>query len=84
MPALAPARIALISYTSNQTWTGSAGALALVGTSGQFTEPQQVWTGTAGALALAGTSGAFTGELPGYVSLAFSADEVSIRYGRNT
>jgi hypothetical protein len=43
-----------------QTWTGSAGAVTVAGTSGSFTAGPVTWAGSTGAVSIAGQSGSFT------------------------
>lgn len=67
MPALAPARVALLSYApaAGQTWSGTAATITITATSGTFTPGPVTWVGNAATITVTATSGAFT---PGAVT----------------
>lgn len=62
MPALAPARVALLSFSTAgpQTWTGTAATVTITGTSGSFTPGAVTWTGTDATVTVTAASGSFT------------------------
>lgn len=62
MPAIAPARIALLSFSSAgpQTWTGTAGTVLVTATSGTFTAGSVTWTGAEATVLVTATSGTWS------------------------
>ena len=77
MPALVPARVALLSYSpaANQTWTGAAAAVTITATSGSFTPGDVTWVGTEGTALVTATSGSW---VPGSVTWVGTDGTVTI------